>query len=76
MVLTNEFKNEQGRLLNECFLEYCHALGLNSLGETSELLGAATMFYLQTCAETLGAPMEELREDYVESLDNAYFEKQ
>lgn len=72
----NDFKNEQGRHLYEWFLLYCNNLGLTSFKECTELLGAATMFYLQAASETLVAPMEELKEDYVDMLNNASFEKQ
>ena len=75
MEWNNDVKNEQGQLLNQWFLSYCYELGLTSLKECCELLGAATMFYLQTSSEAIGVPMEKLREDFVESLNNAYFER-
>lgn len=76
MEWNNEMKNVQGRYLNEWFLLYCNNLGLTSFRECTELLGAATMFYLQAASETLDAPLEVLRVDYVDMLNNASFEKQ
>lgn len=75
MEWNNDVKNEQGRLLYEWFLLYCNQLGLTTYKECTELLGAATMFYLQCASEPLVAPMEELREEYVDMLNNAYFER-
>ena len=68
-------KNVQGHLLNEWFLSYCYELGLTSFKQCTELLGAFTMFYLHASSEVLNAPMEELRKDFVDMLNNASFEK-
>ena len=76
MKWNDEIKNVQGMRLFELFKLICDNLGLTSYKDCTELLGAVTMFYLQAASESLDAPMEELREEYVESLNNAYFEKQ
>lgn len=76
MVLTNEMKNEKGKLIYEMFVFYCNQLGFTRMEDACELLGAVTMFFLQGASDVLGVTMEELREDYVDSLNNAYFEKQ
>lgn len=75
MEWNDEMKNHQGYLLNECFLSYCYELGLTTFRECTELLGAVTMFYLRAASEVLDAPMEELREDFVNMLNDASFEK-
>lgn len=75
MEWNDEMKNEQGRFIYERFLLYCDGLGLTSFKDCTELLGAVTMFYLQAASETLDASMEELREDFVDMLNNASFEK-
>ena len=73
MEWNDEMKNEQGLLLYYKFLSYCIQLGLTSYRDCSELLGAVIMFHLQNASKVLVAPMEELREDFVDMLNNASF---